>query len=143
MTGAAELQIKDVLTLRSRAGWATGNFMPYVFGGVAVGRMQVARSVSTNVVRRDDEVVSITDINGNVATFSLPPVFTPVPSLSQTAGEARANSFVGGWTGGLGMEYCLWGSLFLRGEWEYIKFLKIKDTNVSLNNVRFGVGYKF
>ena len=47
LTGAAALQIKDVLTFRGRAGWATGNFLPYVFGGLAVGRMDVARSVTS------------------------------------------------------------------------------------------------
>ncbi len=143
LTGAASVEIKDVVTLRSRAGWATGNFMPYVFGGLAVGRMHIARSVSTNVVLRDDEVVSTIDAFGNVTTFSLPPVFSSIPSLSQTAAETRTNSFVGGWTGGLGMEYMLWGSVFLRGEWEYIKFLKVKETTISMNNVRFGIGYKF
>ena len=49
MTGTAALQIKDVVTLRGRAGWATGNFLPYLFGGVAVGRMDVSRSVTTDV----------------------------------------------------------------------------------------------
>ena len=143
MTGAAALEIKDVVTLRGRAGWATGNFLPYVFGGLAVGRMQVARSVSTNVVLQDDEVVSTTDINGNITTFSLPPVYSAIPSLSQTNAEQRANSFVAGWTGGLGMEYMLWGNVFMRAEWEYIKFLKVKDTVVTLNSARFGIGYKF
>ena len=27
---------------RGRAGWATGDFLPYIFGGVAVGRMDVS-----------------------------------------------------------------------------------------------------
>ncbi|WP_291868747.1 outer membrane beta-barrel protein [Bradyrhizobium sp.] len=142
MTGAAALEVKDVVTLRGRAGWATSNFLPYVFGGVAVGRMNVARSVSTNVVLRDDEVVT-TDIGGVMTTFSLPPVFTAIPSLSQSNSEQRTNSFVAGWTGGLGMEYMMWGNLFMRGEWEYIKFLKVKDTVVTLNSVRLGIGYKF
>ena len=41
------------------------------------------------------------------------------------------------------MEYMLWGNVFMRGEWEYIKFLKTKDITFSANNLRFGVGYKF
>ena len=57
--------------------------------------------------------------------------------------EQRTSSFVAGWTAGLGLEYCLWGSVFLRGEWEYIRFINIKDTAVSMNNVRAGIGYKF
>ncbi len=48
-----------------------------------------------------------------------------------------------GWTAGLGMEYMLWGNLFLRGEWEYIKFVAIQSTAVTENSVRAGIGYKF
>ena len=36
LSGTAALQIKDVATFRGRAGWATGDFLPYVFGGLAV-----------------------------------------------------------------------------------------------------------
>ena len=142
LNGKASLQIKDVLTLRGRAGWATGNFLPYVFGGVAVGRMDVARSVTTNVVLRDDATETET-IGGNTITVNLPPVFSNIPSLSVTDAEERSNSIVAGWTGGLGLEYMLWGNVFMRGEWEYIKFLSVKNTTVSTNSLHAGIGYKF
>ena len=143
LTGDAALQIKDVLTFRGRAGWAAGAFLPYMFGGVAVGRMDVARSVTSNVVLRDDSVATLVDQSGNTITVAQPSVFTPIPSLSQSMTEERTNSFVAGWTAGLGLEYCLFGNLFLRGEWEYIRFINVKDTAVSMNNVRAGIGYKF
>jgi opacity protein-like surface antigen len=130
------------LTLRGRAGWATGNFLPYVFGGVAVGRMDVARSVTTNVVLRHDATETET-IGGNTITVNLPPVFSNIPSLSVTDAEERSNSIVAGWTGGLGLEYMLWGNVFMRGEWEYIKFLSVKNTTVSTNSLHAGIGYKF
>jgi len=143
LTGTAALQIKDVVTLRGRAGWATGNFLPYLFGGVAVGRMDVSRSVTTNVVLRDDATETVTDQFGNTTTINLPPVFSNIPSLSQSDSEERTNSFVAGWTAGLGMEYMLWGNVFMRGEWEYIKFLSVKNTSVSMNSLHAGIGYKF
>jgi outer membrane immunogenic protein len=143
LTGDAALQIKDVLTFRGRAGWAAGAFLPYMFGGVAVGRMDVARSVTSNVVLRDDSVATLVDQFGNTITVAQPSVFTPIPSLSQSMKEERTNSFVAGWTAGLGLEYCLFGNLFVRGEWEYIRFINVKDTAVSMNNVRAGIGYKF
>ncbi len=143
LTGAAALQIKDVLTFRGRAGWAAGNFMPYMFGGVAVGRMDASRSVSSNVVLQDNSVAIFTDVNGNTFSVPQPTVFTPIPSLSQSMKEERTNSFVVGWTGGLGLEYCLWGNLFLRGEWEHIQFVNVKNTAVNLDSARAGIGYKF
>jgi opacity protein-like surface antigen len=139
LTGRAAVQIKDAITLRGRAGWATGNFLPYVFGGLAVGRMDVSRSVTSNVTRRDD--VTTTDIFGNTNIITGPTL--PVPAQSQTLIEQRTNAFVAGWTAGLGMEYMLWSNVFMRGEWEYIKFLSVKNTVVEMNNVRAGIGYKF
>jgi outer membrane immunogenic protein len=133
------VQVKDAITFRGRAGWATGNFLPYVFGGVAVGRMDVSRSVTSSVTRRDD--LSITDPFG-VTTTTIGPTL-PVPAQSQTLIEQRTNAFVAGWTGGLGLEYMLWGNLFMRGEWEYVKFLTVKNTAVQANNLRAGIGYKF
>jgi outer membrane immunogenic protein len=139
LTGRAAVQVKDAITFRGRAGWATGNFLPYVFGGLAVGRMDVSRSVTSNVTRRDD--VTTTDIFGN-ATTTIGPT-RPVPAQSQTLIEQRTNAFVAGWTAGLGMEYMLWGNLFMRGEWEYVKFLSVKNTVVQANNLRAAIGYKF
>lgn len=143
VTGSAAAQIKDVLTLRARAGWAAGSFMPYMFGGIAVARMDVARSVNTNVILRDDAVQTFVDPFGNTTVVNLTPVFSNIPSLSQSVSENRTSSFVGGWTVGLGTEYCLFGNLFMRAEWEYIKFLSVKDTVISMNSGRFGIGYKF
>jgi outer membrane immunogenic protein len=143
LTGDAALQIKDVLTFRGRAGWAAGAFLPYMFGGVAVGRMDVARSVSSDVVLLDDSVKVSVDQFGSTITTPQPTQVIPIPTLSQTMKEERTNSFVVGWTGGLGLEYCLWGNVFMRGEWEYVRFINVKDTAVSMNNVRAGIGYKF
>jgi opacity protein-like surface antigen len=138
LTGSAAAQIKDVITFRGRVGWATGDFLPYIFGGVAVGRMDVFRTVTSFVTK---EVDMTTTIAGVTTTTFGPAVF--LPSLSQTDTQERTNNFVVGWTGGLGLEYVLWNNIFLRGEWEYIKFLSVENTTVTMNNLRAGIGYKF
>jgi outer membrane immunogenic protein len=130
LNGSAALQVKDEITFRGRAGWATGDFLPYVFGGLAVGRMDVTRTVSSSVNR------TVFFADGTSSTFAL-------PQFALTTTDGRSNNFVAGWTAGLGMEYCLWGNVFLRGEWEYIKFMSIKDTVVTQNSVHAGIGYKF
>jgi outer membrane immunogenic protein len=130
LKGSAALQIKDEMTFRGRAGWATGDFLPYAFGGLAVGRMDVTRTVSSSVTR------TINFADGSSTNFLLPQV-----SLSSTDG--RANNLVPGWTGGLGMEYMLWSNVFMRAEWEYVKFLTVKNTAVTQNSVHAGLGYKF
>ena len=139
LKGNASAQIKDAITLRGRTGWATGNFLPYIFGGLAIGRMDVQRIVTSTTTRRDD--ISTTDAFG-VTTITIGPTFS-VPSQSMPLSQERTNDFVAGWTGGLGMEYVLWNSVFLRGEWEYIKFLSVMNSTVTMNSARFGIGYKF
>jgi outer membrane immunogenic protein len=139
LNGHAEAQIKDAITFRGRTGWATGDFLPYVFGGVAVGRMDVERTVTSRTTRRDD--ISTTDAFG-VTTTTIGQTFL-VPSQSLTQSQERTNDFVVGWTGGLGLEYALWNCVFLRGEWEYIKFVSVMNSSVTMNSAHFGIGYKF
>jgi opacity protein-like surface antigen len=130
LNGNAALTVKDAMTFRGRAGWASGDFLPYVFGGLAVGRMDATRTVTSSVTR------TIYYANGTTSSFLL-------PQFALTSTDGRSNNFVAGWTAGLGMEYMLWGNVFLRGEWEYVKFLTVKDSVVTQNSVRAGIGYKF
>jgi opacity protein-like surface antigen len=101
--------------------------------------MDVARTVTSITTRRDD--ITTTDVFGRTTTVIGQTL--PVPSQSTTQSQQRTNNFVFGWTGGLGAEYMLWNSIFLRGEWEYVKFLSVMNTAVTMNNLRFGIGYKF
>jgi opacity protein-like surface antigen len=139
LTGSAGLQVKDVATFRSRAGWAVGDALPYVFGGLAVGRTDASR-LATVHFDKYMEFDTTTTVAGVTTTTHNTVI---LGSSTQGAQERRSNNFVPGWTAGLGMEYMVWGSLFLRGEWEYIRFLNTKDISFSANNLRFGVGYKF
>ena len=34
-------------------------------------------------------------------------------------------------------------SVFVRAEWEYIKFVSVMNTSVRTNSVQVGIGYKF
>ena len=45
-TSQAAISIKDMATLRVRAGYAYGCFLPYLFGGFALGNADISRSVS-------------------------------------------------------------------------------------------------
>jgi outer membrane immunogenic protein len=139
LTGAAALQVKDVVTFRGRAGWATGNFLPYIFGGLAVGRLSVSRSTTVNATETD--VSYWTDLAG--AQHEIDKTLCSVQCAFGTISEARGNNFVAGYTGGLGTEMMLFGNVFARIEWEYVKFLSVKNMTTSMNSARAGIGYKF
>jgi outer membrane immunogenic protein len=139
LAGTAQAVIKDEITFRGRAGWAIGDFLPYAFGGLAVGRMDVSRSVTSTTTRQD--TTTTTNALGNIVTTIGPTL--PVPSQSLTASQERTNDFAIGWTAGLGFEYAVWNNVFLRGEWEYLKFVSVMNTSITINSARAGLGYKF
>ncbi len=145
LEGSASLQVKDVVTFRGRAGWAVDDFLPYIFGGLAVGRVDVARSATVAYSKFDTySVPSISIVNGAAVVTGTTLRTDPLGSQSYPAAtEHRTNSFVAGWTAGLGMEYNLWGNLFVRAEWEYVRFMSVKDTSFSTNSARAGLGYRF
>jgi outer membrane immunogenic protein len=123
VNSSATIAISDMATLRARAGWTWGCFMPYVFGGVAFGNADISRAVTVF------DSVSLT-------------IAGPFASLATLrADESLHNHLVYGYTGGLGFDINLVGSLFLRGEWEYVRITSKVDTNI--NTVRAGLGYKF
>lgn len=134
LTGRSAVQLKDAIQFRARTGWAAGNFLPYVFGAVVVGRMDVSRTVTSTVTQRDDTTVLGVVTQGPTVAL---------PAFTQTLIDQKIDQFVAGWSGGLGLEYCMWGGLFARAEWDYTKFLSVKNTIVQANNLRFGLGYKF
>jgi opacity protein-like surface antigen len=143
LTGSAAAQVKDVVTLRGRAGWAWDNFMPYAFGGVAVGRMDISRSVTSSGTLQDDYDTTVPVVSGgsviNVTVHNTD--VSRLPTL--TEGEHKTNDFVFGSAAGFGFDYMMFCNLFLRAEYENVTFLTVKDTKIYMNSVHVGIGYKF
>jgi opacity protein-like surface antigen len=117
------ISISDMATFRGRAAYAWGCFLPYAFGGFALGNADISRSVTVH------DSVSLTQ-NGP---------FNDLLPLSAT--DAVHNHLIYGYTAGLGVDINLVAGLFMRAEWEYVRFTASVDTNV--NTVRAGLGYKF
>jgi len=143
LTGSAAAQVKDLVTLRGRAGWAMDSFMPYAFLGVAIGRMDISRSVTSSGTFQDDyDTVVPTIIAGNVVNVTVH--HTDISRLQTlTESEHKANDFVFGSAAGIGFDYMLYCNLFLRAEYENVTFLTVKDTKIYMNSAHVGLGYKF
>ncbi|SFK25081.1 outer membrane beta-barrel protein [Bradyrhizobium sp. Gha] len=118
-SSTSSIAISDMATFRGRAGYAWGCFLPYLFGGFALGNADIVRSVSVQ-----DYVTPAGVLQG------------PVSST-----DAQHNHLIYGYTAGLGVDVNLVGGLFMRAEWEYIRFTSQVDT--SINTARLGLGYKF
>ena len=67
----------------------------------------------------------------------------PKPNYSGggTLTDNAYRHFVTGFAAGLGIDYMVCAGLFLRAEWEYLRFTSTVDTTV--NTARLGLGYKF
>jgi outer membrane immunogenic protein len=133
-TSQAAISISDMATFRARAGYAYGSFLPYLFGGVALGNADISRTVTV-----DDHFAPT--LAGAIAACPVPPGSPPPFCAHLSATEAQHNHLIYGYTAGLGVDINLIGGLFMRAEWEYIRFTASVDT--SINTVRAGLGYKF
>ena len=120
-----KVSLTDMASARIRAGYAVGSFLPYAFGGVAMGQADIIRTAN----------IFGTQNNPNAA-----PPFDVVP-FYLTATDAKNSHFVYGYSFGLGVDVMLCAGLFMRAEWEYTRFTSSVDTQV--NTGRLGIGYKF
>ncbi|GAB1716873.1 MAG: hypothetical protein NTAFB05_19150 [Nitrobacter sp.] len=118
----ASMAIQDMGTLRIRGGYVCGSFLPYIFGGVALGQADIIRTAS----------ISDTQVNNTTGQ---------VIPFSGSMTDVQHAHLVYGYSAGLGVDVNLMAGLFLRAEWEYVRFTSSIDTDV--NTVRVGLGYKF
>jgi len=130
-TQQAAISITDMATFRARAGYAYGCFLPYLFGGFALGNADIARTAT---------VLDVTTPGPQnpPARPASPPA---QPPTFGSAAEAQHNHLIYGYSAGLGVDIMLYHGLFARAEWEYVRFTTSVDT--SINTVRLGLGYKF
>jgi outer membrane immunogenic protein len=118
------MAISDMGTFRVRGGYAIGLFLPYLFGGVALGQANIVNTA--HIFGTQDNATSI------------PPQHI---AFDLTATDGKFSHLIFGYSAGIGVDVMLTAGLFLRAEWEYVRFTSAVDTNV--NTVRAGLGYKF
>ena len=133
---AARARVTDYGTVRARAGVAIDKFMPYAFAGLALGRVDVLRSVTVSYTAQDNPDPQTPPTPA--LTPIPPPAFGPV-----TSSEQRDGVIAYGYAAGLGIDIAVMPNVFMRAEWEYIQFAPVQDFNIHLNSVRAGLGFKF
>jgi outer membrane immunogenic protein len=129
VTIAAQSSFKlvDYATLRARAGYAVGQFLPYAVAGVAVGRFNFGTSVTVTDVQTQLPIPP----GGALGTFQ------------QTSSVGRTNVFAFGVAAGLGVDWAITPGVFLRAEWEYVGFTPVDGTRANTNIGLLGAGVRF
>lgn len=125
----ASVDFKDYATLRARAGQVIGRFLPYAQLGLAIGRADIARSVSVALAGEDADP-------GN------PPILPPV-GLFDEVSERKNDAILFGMTAGVGLDIAIAQNIFLRGEYEYIHFFPVKSMTLDFHTGRIGAAAKF
>lgn len=171
LSGLSSTKIEDYGTIRARGGYAFGNFLPYITGGLAIGRAQVTDRVAinnygydqntykANVAAASAATTTSTSPTGVTTTTTAP--FVPAyvnnygytsfnqanPNLSTVAPAQVVNrtstKVVAGIALGAGLEYALTQNIVLRGEYQYVLFNDFDGHKVNLNTVRGGAAVKF
>lgn len=133
LEGTGSLTVNDYGSLRLRAGYIMGSFLPYGFVGVALGNGSY--DVTTLIYGQQN---------------SASPAYFPCNSAQPTcvnyafANSAQKNdALLYGFTAGGGLDYAVTQNLFLRGEFEYLQFAPVANIVASIISGRVGVGVKF
>lgn len=133
MSGSGSLTDFDFGTLRARAGWALGNFLPYGFAGLAVGHGNL--NVAATILGEQNP-----PSGGGACLSSNTPPCTP---FAFTVNGGRGDAWLYGFTVGAGMDVAVTKNFFLRAEYEFTQFAPISTVIVSVNSARVGAGFRF
>ena len=132
ITGSGTLTNLDFGTLRARAGWMFGNFLPYAFAGVAIGRADLNVTETTSGQQNPPTT-------GSCSSSSTPPCMP----FSFTGTAGKDSKWLYGGTVGVGLDFALKQNIFVRAEYEYIHFTPVASLLLDINTVRVGAGIKF
>ncbi|BAQ44749.1 porin [Methylobacterium aquaticum] len=162
LIGDSSTQINDYATIRARAGYALGNLMPYVTGGLAIGRAQVTDRVSIQNYEFDQATYrsnqALTDTSLRVPVDNVGyapgkfnqsnPNFNPYNPRASELDAPRViartkEKIVGGFAAGAGLEYAITPGLILRAEYQYVLFSDFDGHKSNINTVRGGAAVKF
>jgi opacity protein-like surface antigen len=120
VTATAAMRITDYGTARLRAGWVNDNWLPYAMIGLAVGRVEISKYATA------------TGTPTGLGT-----------AFTRTEGPVNSPMLAWGYSAGAGVDFLLFPNVFVRAEYEFVKFLLVSDFRSQIHNGRLGVGFKF
>lgn len=124
-------KLDDYATARVRLGWAAGSFMPFATFGGAVGRFNTTSTITaTNYITQLNPVTGLIE-QGQAAGYPL------------IVGATKKNVYGFGLTVGGGIDWALADNMFLRGEYQLVRFADVEGTTTTVNTARAALAVKF
>ncbi|GJE26093.1 outer membrane protein [Methylobacterium organophilum] len=152
LSGLAGTKIEDYGTIRARAGYALGNFLPFVTGGLAIGRARITDNVAVQTYGYDQAAYKANiGLDASKQTYVNHYGYYSFDQANPAAGTPFNPEFfgrtktkvVGGVALGTGLEYAITSNVLLRGEYQYVYFNDFDGHKLNLNTVRGGAAVKF
>lgn len=122
-------RLDEYFTVRGRLGYAFGRVMPYLTGGIAIGRGSTTVAYSSTVSRIDTSTTDGVDWTGNF----------PLRNATRTSGTA----YTFGLAAGAGIEALITSYLFMRAEYQFVRFNNLAGVPITMHNARLGVAFKY
>jgi opacity protein-like surface antigen len=123
-------KLNDYATARLRMGWAYGRIMPFGTLGAVVGRFN-----TISVATVDNRFLFNPGLPNQTSA--------QVVGFPTTVGGAKKNVYTFGMTAGAGFDWALTDNLFLRAEYQFIRFAEIEGTTTTINTGRVAAALKF
>ena len=121
----------DFGSLRARAGYVFGSFLPYGFAGLALGRGSY--SITTDVSGQQNSAGSVPcTVNGTTCIdFDFP------------SSSGKTSTLLYGFSAGGGFDMAVTQNIFLRAEYEFVQFAPVANITAKISTARVGAGFKF
>jgi outer membrane immunogenic protein len=131
LSATGSLELTDIASLRARAGYVFGSFLPYGFAGFAVGRANY--NVTTDVSGQQNSAggVPCTENGTTCIDYDFP------DSIGKTS------ALLYGFSVGGGFDMAVTQNVFLRGEYEFVQFAPVANITAKVSSARVGAGFKF
>lgn len=131
ISGNGTMVGEDFATLRLRAGWVAGNFLPYGFFGFALGVANTSVSTTVSGTQYDSGTIGICTQTAPCFPFTFTNAF------------GANNELLYGFTVGGGVDYAVTANIFLRAEFEWDQFKPPPGFLATVATGRVGAGFKF
>jgi outer membrane immunogenic protein len=134
ITGTGSVQFSDLGSVRARMGYVLGNFLPYGFVGLALGRASYTVSAQVTGEFNQASGGTVPCTVDNVSCLSLD---------SPASSESKTSALLYGFAIGGGVDVALTQNIFGRAEYEYTQFAPLAGITTAISSVRVGGGLKF
>jgi outer membrane immunogenic protein len=131
LSATGSLGVTDFGSLRARAGYAFGNFLPYGFAGVAFGRGSYL--VTADVSGQQNSAGGVPCVENGTTCINY--------DFPNSAGKDPTLLY--GFSVGGGFDMAVTQNVFLRAEYEFVQFAPVANITARISSARVGAGFKF